>query len=1372
MPFKLDDALASKNQSAYNVSPNYTQSINPIGDTFQERIKLEKKQDETIVSADDTKAFFSNMFQDNNIIASGVNKFREYALDSRFEDDKTFMDNYDENMKLKDLASAGLNPSTDFLRLNDAKSEWHRLAIIKELKNKAEIRKFNNEHLSSNTQMTSQIIGTLADIDTALVGPLSMYIKGGKLTKVIGASVALEAGGVVAKTALSDDYDIVDQGMSDLVIGSFANTAIAQYVQMGKYADNIKAAPKSEEPFLQLEYKPIANYSVNQLEGETMLYKGWGVTNDIDAKTYYESIKRNIGNAEAEEFMIGYNKGKESRNIQAMADESAARVQDRLNEIAKLEQSALVSRGVNKGTPKKMTVTEKEELNAKIQNLKNENELENTISMEAKLDKIKANELEMKYGGKTLDDNLYQEWLRNAQSRVDKEADLVKKQKIQEEELTILKKQAEEYRANLAKKQADELEQARIKQLERTTARETFTAKLKENSTGLKFFYKQQDFLIKEASKEVDALKAQKKIDEIREFEDLVHSLGNTVEKALSRLGRRLENKTIDINDAGKAIEILKSKFPNDYKAFKSIEKYLLKHRNMDVTKGGKILNEIVGQFKGLNKLQKAGLISFLLFAPSVLSASEGDDGVSFETGLWATIAGLIALRLGAPYVFNGLKNNGFKNTASEIAKDISKNASTSYYNISGKGKGFSKMLGTLHRAMSTGFNSSYKGLISKIDKKIKDPNANTFAKDLVRKLLFNPSDGSVMTFDSVKRQAVKDALYESDVWYKQEYNNFAITQRNTFIGRALDEVELQEMFNNKIADMLDGVIPVEKGFEKVVDATKKMFIRGLDDAVEAGVLGAKEARKRVGKNYFPRIWKFTELQNILNLVRKEDRLAMINGLAKGMGGSDPQAKAELLLDWIQQSDFTRKMKNTDNTLGEIEEFLAKNDIELLRDDAKLFELKKILAKDSEKSGRLQDRIEIDWAKVDFPEVDIGGNKTKLSINDFVNRDVRDVSAMYANDLYSKVYLSKMGYTSPYDLRKAIDENIFNPEIKQELNVAIDILLNKPLHDELTAMQEIVEIAKGLTFLVAMPFVAFSMVVEISKTIANAGLANSLKAMKHQIGKLDKNSLEFKLLEDTGGLGTSSVRTRYDFRGIEQQAADDVAGWAITRGIKKAQQMLAKGSGLIDISDITQKANYLVHATEFARLAKGQKNKLMPRRLESYGIDEKTIEMFKDKFEFNSNGDLLAFNKRDWTLDERSKFNDVMLRLNQEITPEVMVGTQGLWQRTPLGKLTSFLLSYPINLYENQAVKDFNYMDMRTLSNTVLTFGGSYMGMVAKYEALGREYDEEDLVMYSLLNLPSAAVFSAARSVLDPAITSQASNFKHDIETLAMSINK
>ena len=1372
------------NLTAYQANPTVDVDFDPLGRDYAAQVKQRAKQDETVLSIDDTKAFFMQAGKEN-ILYNGYTSVKKSIRDNSFTVDRAFQEINKKDLIMIDILENGLDPDKVYLELSRAKSQAHKDKIISDLIQEKKDEQFIQDHITPNTQLAAMGTGVILDFDTLLIGPLANILaKSGKIGKIALTSTALEGAGAVAKSQMKENYDLIEDGLPDLVIGGFMNTAIG-YSAIRRLQHNLNNAPKNldsitESPMLQLEYKPMGeykyaegytyrgSYGYNQLDGVDDYGKGFNVVDEVEFNTQYASVLKNYGKESADSFKKGYDDGIKSRDIRGNIEAKEARIADRETQIVKLETSKVIQRGVNKGQKKKLSVAKENKIDNEIQRLKNENEVEGTISQDEMLDIIKERDLDSKYRKKLdEDDGRQKAWiretddeLRSAKSKEEAEEIILRQKKKQ----TVL---SDEYTAKINKQKKMELEDARLARLKKKANRVKAIAKTGAKNSPLKAFFKKQDEFIDDVLKKSDDADMQRKIDDLNEFEELVLSLGTTAEKSIARLGRRLKSGMITKDQVSDAIKVLKAQFPEKHKLFQTIEKYLANQRNGKLDTDGKMLESIMSKTKGLTPLQKAGLMSFLVLAPSSLLA---DDGIGFEEGLVGTLFALAMVGGFAPLVRNYLKNNDLKNAVTDLGKAFADNSKANHYVISGEGKRLNGLIANITRGMSSAFNSSYKGLMTKIDRRVTDPKKAAWAKDFVRRMLFNPSDGSIQTFDSVKRQAVYEVANDFHIQYKQAYKAYWNKMGYNKIQRGFNSVELHNGFDLKLRNMLEGDIPIEEGFEEIVKSTRKVFENSVADAVEAGVKGAsdtmaliKEARRN-GKSYFPRIWQFDDMKNMLNSIGPKDRTLVIKGLAEGIGGKNPYKKAELLLEWIHDTNFQKKMQSTDETLAVLDDLLSQSD-EALKSDPKLLQLKNLLSGDTGKSGRFRAKIDIDWNKVVFPEVDIKGKKTQLELGHYVDTNVRDVIDSYTNDIYSKVFLAKNNFSSSAELRKMID-NIGDKEVTDELHTALNILLNKPIYDELKVVSELVEIGKGLTFILSMPFVALSMATEIAKTISNVGFSKSLKAFQHQIGMLDKNSLEFKMLSNTGGIGTGGNRARYDMRGTDQGAMDEAATWAITRGVKKAQQLAAKGYGLIDLSDITQKANYLHHATEFAKITKGMKNKLITGRFDSYGINDKVIKMFKDKFKFNKKGDLLDFDKSSWTLDERTVFNDIMLRLNQEITPEVMVGTQGLWQRTPLGRIGGFLLSYPLNLFENQAVKDAHYMDLRTMSNLTLTFGASYLGMVAKYEMLGREYEHDTLIAYALMNTPQFAIISSVRGLLDPAVTSRAADTKQATEML------
>jgi hypothetical protein len=531
---------------------------------------------------------------------------------------------------------------------------------------------------------------------------------------------------------------------------------------------------------------------------------------------------------------------------------------------------------------------------------------------------------------------------------------------------------------------------------------------------------------------------------------------------------------------------------------------------------------------------------------------------------------------------------------------------------------------------------------------------------------------------------------------------------------------------------------------------------RALDYAKEAGVHGADEVISSA--NHLPRLWKFDVMSQIIKGATKEGLDSLKKQLAQAIKGKDSYAQAERMIDWFSNNkNFTGSQ--SDDLFNRLEDFLAEGTTKEDVADA--------VRSSADKASRLKNRLNIDMSKINLEIPMKDGTSLKIDSSTLVKRDINEVVDSYLNQMYGSIVMAKRNYPSITDLRQSIAE--IGGKEAEALTTAVDLLLGQPLKINNQGTHEIATTLKNITFIAALPLVLFSMIPEAVKTIANVGLGNVLKNFGPAFKNIDKTTENFRLLTEMTGIGTHIVRDKIDVKGLDNADIGElgVNSWH-AKGSTELVQKAAQFFGLVRGTDFLQKLNLMHSSNEFAKFINGMEFDIPTARLDSYGMDNSTKKMFKGDFKFNDNGELLSINKDSWSLEKRTKFNDILFRLNQEVTPDVVLGTIGRWTKdTDLGRTLSFLLSYPLNLFANQAVKDARYMDTRTMSNTVFTVAGTYIGLAAKYEAQGRDYTHEQLMMYSIMNLPSMAIVSAGRGLLDSAVLGMASDFKNDVDTMA-----
>jgi len=66
-------------------------------------------------------------------------------------------------------------------------------------------------------------------------------------------------------------------------------------------------------------------------------------------------------------------------------------------------------------------------------------------------------------------------------------------------------------------------------------------------------------------------------------------------------------------------------------------------------------------------------------------------------------------------------------------------------------------------------------------------------------------------------------------------------------------------------------------------------------------------------------------------------------------------------------------------------------------------------------------------------------------------------------------------------------------------------------------------------------------------------------------------------------------------------------------------------------------------------------------------------------------------------------------------------------------------------------VEDLRHMDRMAFLHSVGVFAGAYIGLQARYGVQNKEIDDEQVVMYALMNMPQLGALSSMTSMISPA---------------------
>jgi len=719
-----------------------------------------------------------------------------------------------------------------------------------------------------------------------------------------------------------------------------------------------------------------------------------------------------------------------------------------------------------------------------------------------------------------------------------------------------------------------------------------------------------------------------------------------------------------------------------------------------------------------------------------------GDDSL----GLAAIVAlGVASIFLGSK-IFKVIHNEEVLQTVLKVGETLKNITKMAEYSTSPSGSKMVNYISGLHNQANTRFNSTYQEIIGYGDAK---------AKVIADKLLFNPIDGKIGSADVEKMQMLHGEQAKVGYIMKATYREWLKEQGIGKMTSWSQAEKLRVEFNRGISDVMEGKPSTSAAMQTAADEMQAIFKKALDYADEVGVLGANAIVR--SDNYLPRLWRFEPIHEMVTGLDHAGEIAFTKELARIIKSPNSMDEAQRLMGWFKNA------KNFEG--GQADEILERLD-QFFKSGFDEQKAKEALQSTGDRSSRLKNRLTIDLMDMIDMKLDVNGKELTVGINTMVERDITKIADSYLNNMYGSIALAQRNYPSVAILREEIAQLSGKP--REALDATLSLILGTPLKVNNQWVHDWVTTLKNLTFVIALPLVLFSMIPEALKTVANAGFAMTFRHLGGAIKTMNKDTELFRTLTELSGLATHRIRDKLDVKGLDNSELGEVGAVAWhSKASTDLAHNAAKMFGLVGGSDILQKITLLKSNTELGLWAKGMDNGLPQGRLGSYGMDDEARAMFKDDFTFNAEGQLTGVNSDGWSYAKRAKYNDIVFRMNQEITPEVVLGTIGRWTKdNEIGRLFSFLLSYPLNLYANQAVKDAHFMDRRTLSNTVFTFAGTYMGLMAKYELDGREYTHEQLVQYSLMNLPSLGVVSALRSILDPAAVHQAAGFKDEVDTL------
>ena len=813
-------------------------------------------------------------------------------------------------------------------------------------------------------------------------------------------------------------------------------------------------------------------------------------------------------------------------------------------------------------------------------------------------------------------------------------------------------------------------------------------------------------------------------------------------------------------------------------------------------------LNKFVKSMRDMGYKQKTALAAAMLMGGSAsLEAADSSD-ISASSLITATFLAAAALVV-APSAVKAIKNGAIRKAAHNIREGWNNSAMRAEYAVSEDASRFRR----LHAALSDSLHTRITSTVEPIKKSGKE------AADIVDRLLYSSKSGSGAEID--KQSWVHGTMNKYVNAEKEHFDEWLKERGISRLASYFDEEKNIYKFREEVSDAIE-LMGNEEAFKSInSDAIKKMANKYdaikkeiYDRATEYEVKGFVDEKTADGKTIkgvqhekgmLPRYWKPEELNRILNSTDEVGEAAIRKALTDAINKTFNNATTTYYYYKDKAGRirrYTNELKDPKSTLVKKEEVLRAKVVAdefidnwksgrtlshtpirrgedimqaiepFLKEDTNIDDIANALSTPKDVSARAKHRIKFDINDIEPFTIKIDGVDTRITKANFVERDAKVILDRTANSIYGQSALAKAGWKTTEALKKSIDK-VPDAKVRNELNQITDLVLGIPIPSNNPWLHELSMITKDVLITAKLPLVVLSTPPELINTIMHQGLGRSLRntarVFRNMFGDAPKNSNLAQMIEMTG-LGTSVNRLDFTgFRGFTDQAGDldDVTALSsIRNGTMKMRDFSIYLNQLGRMGDMMQRAGMEMNLEKIANFIHKNDTSVRgiePHRAKEWGIDDAFVKEFKNKIKFNEDGTLATMNSKEWSIKSRDKLASVLRVMNQQISPETTIGETPLFSRTTdLGRTLTGLITYPMMQFNEYGLNDLRHLDKRAVIHATGAFIGSYLGLQARYAIQGKDVDEETVILYAILNMPQAGMYSSIKGMLSPAMFSVA----------------
>jgi len=410
------------------------------------------------------------------------------------------------------------------------------------------------------------------------------------------------------------------------------------------------------------------------------------------------------------------------------------------------------------------------------------------------------------------------------------------------------------------------------------------------------------------------------------------------------------------------------------------------------------------------------------------------------------------------------------------------------------------------------------------------------------------------------------------------------------------------------------------------------------------------------------------------------------------------------------------------------------------------------------KSSRVKDRLSMDMkAWGENLHFTIDGKDVEFGLSDLYERDLSSITDKYIKVMAGNSGLAVAGHKNLSSVRASIDSITGkNAELlKDEADNVVKLLFGGSLYNGNTIAEKMIESAKNLAMIPAMPLVSVAMAPEILKTVARIAVNNTarqeaLNSIASIFGK-DKESFLYKQMSKTMGFATSMKRHNETGRFMMDNNPMEGSKSSFVAGTRTLRDIAFKTFQLPRVSDWIAQVNMTANVDVLRQILDGEKS-LKPVMKQRFGITDRTFKLLKGKLEKTKDGNVKDFDNSKWDLDAQDEFKHVMFSMQQRYAQEAALGMSQLWsKKSAFANSIGSLLGFPLTAVKNHAITDTRLMldkDLAGLTSQMAWFAGGYVASVLRAELSGKDVEPREHAMRAISSMPIFGGIGVGKSLI------------------------